>query len=60
MPAFYDELKGDSKFVLKYQRYTKRGYFLTRGCDVKLNDTFLDSEVRIYCFVCCTVDIFDF
>ncbi len=45
MPAFCDKLEGDSKFVLDYQRYTKRRYFLTRGCDVKLKDTFLDSKV---------------
>ncbi len=45
MPAFYDELEGGSKFVMNYQRYTKRRYFLTRGCDVKLKDAFLDSKV---------------
>ncbi len=45
MPDFYDEWEGDSKFVLNYERYTKRRYFLARGCDVKLKDIFLDSKV---------------
>ncbi len=55
----YDGLLCHKKFILNYWRYTKRGYFLTRGSDVKLKDTFLDNNIRIYCFVCCTVDILD-
>ncbi len=40
---------------MNYERYTKLRYFLTRGLDVKLNDTFFDNKVGIECFVCCTL-----
>ena len=59
MPDIYDGLVCHKKFILNYWRYTKRGYFLTRGSDVKLKDTFLDNNSRISYFVCCMVGILD-
>ncbi len=49
MPDIYDELVGDKKFVYNCGRYTKRRYFLTRGSDVKLKDTFKTICPASYC-----------